>query len=223
MQLLLFFAVEIITRYLACENTKEFLNEKWNIFDAVIVTISLVPLSGMESLIAIRLLRIFRILRIISVIPELRLLVNSLFNALPRMAYIGLLMFIIFYIYGAIGATIFKDINAFLWGDVSKAMLTLFRIATFEDWADVMYETQTVYPLSWFYYLSFIFLTAFVFLNMMVGSIIDVMSSEQEKTRREKLNITEQLQEPATIEQVAQLHQKLDLVLKQLEKEKQHS
>ena len=57
-------------------------------------------------------------------------------------------------------------------------MLTLFRIATFEDWTDVMYETMEIYPLSWIYYLSFIFLTAFIFLNMMVGVVLEVMTKE---------------------------------------------
>ena len=87
-------------------------------------------------------------------------------------------MFIIFYIYGATGSLFFSDINETLWGDVSIAMLTLFRVATFEDWTDVMYETMEVYPLSWLFYLSFIFLTAFVFLNMMVGTILEVMTAE---------------------------------------------
>ena len=58
-------------------------------------------------------------------------------------------------------------------------MLTLFRVATFEDWTDVMYATMESYPLSWLYYLTFIFLTAFIFLNMMIGAILEVMSAEQ--------------------------------------------
>jgi voltage-gated sodium channel len=87
-------------------------------------------------------------------------------------------MFIIFYIYGAVGSFLFENVNEVLWGDVAIAMLTLFRVATFEDWTDVMYETMEVYPLSWMYYLSFIFLAAFVFLNMMIGVVLDVMQRE---------------------------------------------
>ncbi|WP_350609554.1 ion transporter, partial [Pseudoalteromonas sp. 41-MNA-CIBAN-0057] len=68
--------------------------------------------------------------------PELRLLVNSLIKAIPQMGYIALLMFVIFYIYAATGSMLFADINPVLWGDVSISMLTLFRIATFEDWTD---------------------------------------------------------------------------------------
>ena len=65
-------------------------------------------------------------------------------------------------------------------------MLTLFRVMTFEDWTDVMYETMEVYPLSWVYYLTFIFFTAFAFLNMVIGIVVNVMERENEKAREEK-------------------------------------
>jgi len=90
-----------------------------------------------------------------------------------------LLMFIMFYIYAAVGSFLFESINKTLWGDIAVSMLTLFRVVTFEDWTDVMYETMEVYPLSWMFYLSFIFLNAFVFLNMMIGIVIERMQSEQ--------------------------------------------
>jgi len=95
------------------------------------------------------------------------------------MGYVLSLMFIMFYIYAAVGSFLFEDINKTLWGDIAVSMLTLFRIVTFEDWTDVMYETMAVYPLSWTYYLSFIFLNAFVFLNMMIGIVIERMQAEQ--------------------------------------------
>jgi len=113
------------------------------------------------------------------VLPELRFLINSLLKAIPRMGYIALLMFIIFYIYAAMGSMFFAGVDRELWGDVAVAMLTLFRVATFEDWTDVMYATMEQYPLSWIYYITFIFLTAFVFLNMMIGAILEVMSEEE--------------------------------------------
>lgn len=180
-----FFAIEIVIRFLASEGPKKFFKSGWNIFDTIIVIGSLIPAGGSAILLA-RLLRIFRVLRLVSMIPELRMLVNALLKAIPRMGYIALLMFVIFYIYGAIGSMLFAHINDFLWGDVSAAMLTLFRVSTFESWTSVMYETMEVYPLSWIFYLSFIFLTAFVFLNMMVGAVLDVMTQETEAMRKEK-------------------------------------
>ena len=150
------------------------------------MVISLIPADDTELALIARLVRVFRVLRMISIIPELRILLVSLVKALPQLAYVMLLMFIIFYIYAAIGSTLFETINPVLWGDITISMLTLFRIMTFEDWTDVMYETQEVYSLSWIFYLTFIFFTAFAFLNMVIGIVVNVMERENEKARAEK-------------------------------------
>ncbi|MEY8213067.1 MAG: ion transporter [Colwellia sp.] len=204
----IFFVIEIVIRYLADPNKKRFFHSGWNIFDTVIVIGSLIPTGGSGVLLA-RLLRVFRVLRLVSMVPELRLLINALLKAIPRMGYIALLMFVIFYIYAAVGSMFFHQINEVLWGDVSISMLTLFRVATFEDWTDVMYETMTVHPLSWIYYLSFIFLTAFIFLNMMVGTVLEVMSQEHENFRAEQHGETGDGGEPASRAQIEKLEVEL--------------
>lgn len=181
----LFFLVEIIIRIIAEHSLKSFFKKGWNIFDFVIVTASLIPIDESEMALLGRLLRVFRVLRLVSVIPELRILMNALVKSIPRMGYVTLLMFIIFYIYAAVGSMFFNEINEVLWGNISISLLTLFRVATFEDWTDVMYETMAVYPLSWTYYLTFIFLTAFIFLNMMIGIVLDVLQKEHEAYDRE--------------------------------------
>jgi len=182
----LFFLFEVSIRLIAEPRTLDFFKKGWNVFDFVIVVASMLPVDGSDTVLLARLLRIFRVLRLISMIPELRVLINSLLKALPRMGYIALLMFIIFYIYAAIGSFMFDTINPKLWGNISIAMLTLFRVSTFEDWTDVMYETMEVYPLSWIFYLTFIFLTAFVFLNMMIGVVLDAMQREQNQYDQER-------------------------------------
>ena len=177
----LFFLVEISIRFWAEENKRDFFKSGWNIFDTLIVLISIIPMTGGDMALLGRLIRIFRVLRMISIIPELRILLNSLLRALPQLGYVVILMFIIFYIYAAVGSTVFSEINETLWGDISISLLTLFRVMTFEDWTDVMYETMEVYPLSWTYYLSFIFFTAFAFLNMVIGIVVNVMEEENRK------------------------------------------
>ncbi len=182
----IFFLVEILFRFFACPTKKRFLLDGWNLFDTIVVIGSLIPVDNSDAVLLGRLLRVFRVLRLVSVVPELRFLINSLLKAIPRMGYIALLMFIIFYIYAAVGAIYFASVDKELWGDVAIAMLTLFRVATFEDWTDVMYATMEHYPLSWIYYLTFIFLTAFVFLNMMIGAILEVMGEEQNRKQAQK-------------------------------------
>lgn len=190
----LFFLVEILIRFLAEKNKKDFFKNGWNIFDTVIVAVSLIPIGNADMAVLGRLIRIFRVLRMISIIPELRMLLNALLKALPQLGYVALLMFIIFYIYAAIGSTLFETINPQLWGNISISLLTLFRVMTFEDWTDVMYETMEHpdgSPLAWIYYLTFIFFTTFAFLNMVIGIVVNVMEQE-----RSKLYVEEHPDEP---------------------------
>ncbi|WP_238696321.1 ion transporter [Thiomicrorhabdus sediminis] len=212
----LFFVIEISIRMAAEERLRDFFKKGWNIFDFVIVVVSLIPLDDSEYALIARMLRLFRVMRLISFIPELRVLVSALITSLPRMGYVALLMFIIFYLYAVIGNLMFSTINPVLWGDLGISLLTLFRVATFEDWTDVMYETMTVYKLSWMYFISFIFFSAFVFLNMMIGIVVDVLDEEHKKMELEKTG--EQQQEQQAFEadlkaQVDELNRKLDLLL----------
>jgi voltage-gated sodium channel len=183
----LFFLVEILIRFFAEPNKRQFFKNGWNVFDSLVVAISLIPVDEASMALLVRLVRVFRVLRLISVVSELRMLINSLLQALPQLGYVMLLMFIIFYIYAAVGSYVFEAINPVLWGDVAVAMLTLFRVMTFEDWTDVMYETMEVYPLSWVYYLTFIFLSAFAFLNMVIGIVVNVIEDEHRKEREKHL------------------------------------
>lgn len=181
-----FFIFEILIRWLAEPKKSLFFKDFWNVFDTLIVAISLIPVENNDMALLARLVRVFRVLRMVSFIPELRILITSLIKALPQLGYVMLLMFIIFYIYAAVGSTLFELINPTLWGDITISLLTLFRVMTFEDWTDVMYETMEVYPLSWIYYLTFIFFTAFAFLNMVIGIVVNVMEEEHSKVRQEQ-------------------------------------
>ncbi len=201
-----FFLVEILVRMVAEGNLRRFFRQGWNVFDFVIVVASLIPVEDSEAALLGRLLRIFRVLRLVSVIPELRVLLNAFLQAIPRMGYVALLMFLVFYIYGAIGSMLFHAINPDLWSNITVSMLTLFRVATFEDWTDVMYETMAVYPLSWVFYLTFIFIVAFVFLNMMIGIVLETLQREHESAK-----------DPAA-EPMQVLDQRLQVITQQLQR-----
>jgi len=121
-------------------------------------------------------------------------------------------MFIIFYIYAAVGSTFFAQINPVLWGDIAISMLTLFRVMTFEDWTDVQYETMEVYPLSWIYYISFIFFTAFAFLNMVIGVVVNVLNEEHEKVLQK-----DKIPEPTNTELQQEIRELKELLQKNLQ------
>lgn len=202
-----FFAFEITVRFLADEHKRAFFRNGWNVFDTLVVAVSLIPVQDAEMALLARLVRIFRVLRMISIIPELRVLINSLLKAMPQLGYVVLLMFIIFYIYAAVGSFLFEEINPELWGNIAIAMLTLFRVMTFEDWTDVQYETMEVYPLSWIFYITFIFFTAFAFLNMVIGIVVSVMEQEHLLAREQEFG-----REPTTAELMTEIQALKSLV-----------
>jgi len=173
-----FFTIEILIRIFAERSLINFFKDGWNVFDFLIVSISLIPIGGAESIFVARLLRIVRILRIITVVPTFRHIIDSLIKTIPRVGFIALLMFIFIYIWGAIGTLFFDEINPERWGNIGVAMLTLVQVATYDDWAAIMRELIVVYPVAWIYFVSFIIINAVVLLNMVIGVIVDVMTKE---------------------------------------------
>ena len=178
----IFFTIEILIRIVAEKSLVKFFKDGWNVFDFIIVTISLVPVGGTESVFVARLLRIIRILRIVTVVPAFSHIIEALIKTIPRVGFIALLMFIFIYIWGAIGTLIFGELEADRWGNIGVAMLTLMQVATYDDWGAIMGDVIGVYPMSWIYFVSFIIINAVVLLNMVIGVIVDVMTIEAKQT-----------------------------------------
>ena len=174
----IFFTIEIIIRMLAEKSYFKFFKDGWNVFDFLILSISLIPVLGSETVFVARLLRIVRILRIITVVPAFRHIIDALIRTIPRVGFIALLMFIFIYIWAAIGTLLFETADPGRWENIGVAMLTLVQVATYDDWATIMYEVIDDYPLAWFYFVTFIVVNAVILLNMVIGVIVDVMTRE---------------------------------------------
>jgi voltage-gated sodium channel len=68
----IYFLIEIIIKMSAEKNFMNFFKSGWNIFDFIIVAITLIPLDNSSVAAIARLLRIFRVLRLITSRPELK-------------------------------------------------------------------------------------------------------------------------------------------------------
>jgi voltage-gated sodium channel len=211
------FLIEISARISSYEKPLDFFKDGWNIFDFVIVTMSLIPIDGNNSAVA-RLLRIFRVLRIITIIPELKGIINSLFRSSKSIGYVFVLMFIVFYIFAIVGTVLFEGSPSGLWKDVGTALLTLFRVMTFEGWTDVMYESMEIYSSSWIFYVLFIFLTTFTFLNMIIGIMLDSLNEEHKEEESKETQLLKEL-----LEQNKVLNKKIERLENHLEKLKINS
>ena len=126
------FVAEIAAKLFA-RGVGGFFRSGWNIFDFIIVGISLVPAS--QGLSVLRALRILRLLRVVSVAPSLRRVVEGLVSALPGMGSVFLLMGMIFYIGSVMATKLFGDAYPQWFGDLGRSAYSLFQIMTLESWS----------------------------------------------------------------------------------------
>ena len=187
------FLTEILIRMIAEKSLIDFFKSSWNVFDFVIVAISLIPIESLDSILLARLVRVFRLLRLVSFIPQFRILIESFITAIPRVGYILLFMFVEFYIFAAIGSILFSEVSPMHWGNVGLAMLTLFQTATLEGWPDLMYQSLEVQSFSWIFFVVFIILNSLVFMNMIIGVIIDVIVKANENDSPENIKLLNEI------------------------------
>lgn len=136
------FVVELLVRLAAYGNKPwRFFLDGWNVFDFIIVVACLWPSDGGGNQFAtvLRLARLLRAMRLFSAIPRLQVMIVALIRSIPAIFYVGLLLFLQFYIYAVIGTVIFGKNDPIHFGTLDMSLLSLFRVVTLEDWTDVMY------------------------------------------------------------------------------------
>lgn len=171
----IFFVIEILIRFIGEKQKADFFKSGWNIFDTVIVAISLIPIPNNSSFLVLRLLRIFRVLRLISVIPELKQIIEAILESVRRVFFVSLLLFIILYIYATMGAILFGNDDPSRWGDLGISLITLFQVLTLSSWETVMLPMQEIYWWSWVYFFSFIIICGITILNLVIAILVDVV------------------------------------------------
>jgi len=166
------FVVELLAKLVA--HGPRFFRSGWNIFDFVIIAISLIPAG--QGFSAMRALRILRVLRVISVAPSLRRVVEGLITAMPGMGSVFMLMGLIFYIGAVIATKLFADAFPQWFGSLGASAYTLFQIMTLESWSmGIVRPVMEVYLYAWAFFLPFILVTTFAVVNLLVGLVVNSM------------------------------------------------
>ncbi|HEY3495618.1 MAG TPA: ion transporter [Polyangiaceae bacterium] len=180
-----------------------YFRDPWNVFDFLIVAAVFLPFDG-QYVTVLRLARLLRVLRLVHAVPRLQVLVSALLKAIPSMGYVSILLFLVFYVYGVAGVFLFGKNDPFRFGELPTAMVTLFQVATAEEWVQTLniqrygcdqfgYEDQpglcrhpARYPvIAPLYFISFILLGTMIILNLFIGVIMGSIE-EAEKERDER-------------------------------------
>ena len=216
------FVVEILLK-IGAKGSKpwEFFNDGWNVFDFIIVAVCFLPIGG-AYIAVLRLARILRVFRLVSALPKLQILVGALLKSIPSMSYVGILLFLLFYIYAVIGTFMFGQNDPIHFGSLQVSMMTLFKTITLEGWIDFMniqvygsnlygYENfpdtvrvPSAHPFAApIYFVSFILLGTMIMLNLFIGVIISGMEETNKEEEIEELaRIREELKNITVEEEI---------------------
>jgi voltage-gated sodium channel len=195
-QLILWIFVAEIVIKMGAEGSKpwRYFLDPWNVFDFLIVAVCFMPLENASFVAVLRLARLLRVLKLVRALPKLQVIVSALLKSIPSMFYISVLLGMLFYLYAVLGTFMFQANDPIHFHNLQKAMLSLFRVATLEDWTDVMYinmygcanygydgnealctASQDFGWFAAFFFSSFVLLATFIIMNLFIGVIMTGM------------------------------------------------
>jgi hypothetical protein len=135
------FAVELLINIVA-NWFWPFASSWLNIWDLIIVTLSVATLGPLEIAMPMTILRFFRVVRTIRVLkiftrlPELKKIISALTHSIVPMLNAFMIVLVMMLMYAIVGVTYFRDDAPDDFGRLDRAFLCMFRITAGETWVD---------------------------------------------------------------------------------------
>lgn len=117
----------------------------------------------------------------------MRNLVTALLDATKRIFAVGMLLLLIFYMFGVIFTLLFKDLqeDGYTADDYFSRLditfFTLFQFLTLDSWSYVTKQVMVAYPWAWAPICTFIALTSFLVINLVIAVICDSVAEVQRR------------------------------------------
>uniref|UniRef100_A0A8B9ET53 Sodium channel protein n=1 Tax=Anser cygnoides TaxID=8845 RepID=A0A8B9ET53_ANSCY len=211
------FTAECVVKLVALR--QYYFSNAWNIFDIVVVIIASLSLllSGIGKALehflpptlfrVIRLARIGRILRLIRAAKGIRTLLFALMMSLPALFNIGLLLFLVMFIYAIFGVANFAYVkmedgidDMFNFQTFANSMLCLFQITTSAGWDGLLSPLLNTGPpfcdpnvrgrvgecgkpaIGIIYFVSYIIISFLIVVNMYIAVILENFNAATEES-----------------------------------------
>ncbi|XP_032125359.1 voltage-dependent T-type calcium channel subunit alpha-1H isoform X4 [Sapajus apella] len=191
------FALEMLLKLLAC-GPLGYIRSPYNIFDGVIVVISVWEIVGQADggLSVLRTFRLLRVLKLVRFLPALRRQLVVLVKTMDNVATFCTLLMLFIFIFSILGMHLFgckfslktdtgdtvpdrKNFDSLLW-----AIVTVFQILTQEDWNVVLYNGMASTS-SWaaLYFVALMTFGNYVLFNLLVAILVEGFQAEGDASR----------------------------------------
>uniref|UniRef100_A0A2K6QW61 Voltage-dependent T-type calcium channel subunit alpha n=1 Tax=Rhinopithecus roxellana TaxID=61622 RepID=A0A2K6QW61_RHIRO len=191
------FALEMILK-LAAFGLFDYLRNPYNIFDSIIVIISIWEIVGQADggLSVLRTFRLLRVLKLVRFMPALRRQLVVLMKTMDNVATFCMLLMLFIFIFSILGMHIFgckfslrtdtgdtvpdrKNFDSLLW-----AIVTVFQILTQEDWNVVLYNGMaSTSPWASLYFVALMTFGNYVLFNLLVAILVEGFQAEGDANR----------------------------------------
>uniref|UniRef100_A0A8C6KBF0 Voltage-dependent T-type calcium channel subunit alpha-1I-like n=1 Tax=Nothobranchius furzeri TaxID=105023 RepID=A0A8C6KBF0_NOTFU len=186
------FSLEMILK-LTAFGSFSYLRNPYNVFDGVIVIISVCEIVGQSDggLSVLRTFRLLRVLKLVRFMPALRRQLVVLMKTMDNVATFCMLLMLFIFIFSILGMHIFgckfslktdtgdtvpdrKNFDSLLW-----AIVTVFQILTQEDWNAVLYNGMAATsPLAALYFVALMTFGNYVLFNLLVAILVEGFQAE---------------------------------------------
>ncbi|XP_038639465.1 voltage-dependent T-type calcium channel subunit alpha-1I isoform X3 [Scyliorhinus canicula] len=186
------FALEMILK-LSAFGFFSYLRNPYNIFDGIIVIISVCEIVGQSDggLSVLRTFRLLRVLKLVRFMPALRRQLVVLMKTMDNVATFCMLLMLFIFIFSILGMHIFgckfslktdggdtvpdrKNFDSLLW-----AIVTVFQILTQEDWNVVLYNGMaSTSPCAALYFVALMTFGNYVLFNLLVAILVEGFQAE---------------------------------------------
>ena len=92
----------------------------------------------MANLTVLRLMRTFRVLRLFGRLKDVRLIINALTASIVPVTHAFFIVAVVMALFAIIGVTFFEDDAPDEFGNLSRSLIAMFRIAGGETWAETI-------------------------------------------------------------------------------------
>ncbi|XP_071247574.1 LOW QUALITY PROTEIN: voltage-dependent T-type calcium channel subunit alpha-1G-like [Salvelinus alpinus] len=187
------FALEMLLKVLVY-GPFGYIKNPYNIFDGVIVVISVWEIVGQQGggLSVLRTFRLMRVLKLVRFMPALQRQLVVLMKTMDNVATFCMLLMLFIFIFSILGMHLFgckfgserdgdtlpdrKNFDTLLW-----AIVTVFQILTQEDWNKVLYNGMaSTTPVAALYFIALMTFGNYVLFNLLVAILVEGFQTEGE-------------------------------------------
>lgn len=190
----------------------------WNIFDFILIAISIpafiswifnLPLTGLSFFLIFRILRVFKSFRFIKFVPGMGDLIKGVQRALKTSMVIILGFSIYLFVIGILSCYMYRGIDPGHFGNPLKSFYSIFGIFTMEGWAEIpgiiSANSSPIIGLLTKLYFVFIVVTGGIFGLSLVNSIfVEAMLSDNTVDIQDKVD---------------EIDRKIDLLMSEMKRE----